>query len=374
MVHNRYGATARGGAERVVERLVAELERRGHAVVVVSPSTPGFASLGRMPALLRACWHVLDMVNVRAAAVLRRAIIAHRPDVIHTHNLVGCGGLTPRVIRERGILWAHTLHDAQLITPSGILIQGAPQSVMERSFVGRWFRAWRKWVFASPAMVIAPSRWLLDLHRRYGFFARSAVAVIGNPIDVRSDALHPRSGAIRRFVFVGQVEGVKGIEVLVEAFRRVRSACPDATLQIVGDGSRSAALRRSARDVRGISLRGRLDGDGVRTAIAESDVLVVPSLVAENQPSVILEAFAVGVPVVASRIGGIPELVRDGETGFLVHPGSVDDLARVLQLCAEDPPRLHAMRAACHAVAGEHAIERIVAEYEEAYRSRNGSI
>ncbi|MDO8599244.1 MAG: glycosyltransferase, partial [bacterium] len=119
-------------------------------------------------------------------------------------------------------------------------------------------------------------------------------------------------------------------------------------------------------------VRGRLDSDGVQRAIAEVDVLVVPSLCAENQPSAILEAFAAGVPVVASRVGGIPELVRDGETGFLTDPGSVEDLIRVLRLCIEDPKRVRGMSAACLAVAETHATARIAKQFEALYTPADG--
>jgi len=161
---------------------------------------------------------------------------------------------------------------------------------------------------------------------------------------------------------------VKGILVLVEAFRQLRSLYDDVSLHVVGDGTLLPTLKRMSRDMRGLVLRGRLDADGVRTALAESDVLVVPSLCAENQPSAILEAYAAGVPVIASHVGGIPEIIREGETGFLVDPGSVEDLLRALRACVEDPKRIRAMATACHAVAAEHAVDHIVGQFEGVYR------
>jgi glycosyltransferase involved in cell wall biosynthesis len=168
-------------------------------------------------------------------------------------------------------------------------------------------------------------------------------------------------------LFLGQVEGPKGILALIEAFRQLRALYDDVTLHVVGDGALLPTLKRMSRDIRGLVLRGRLDGDGVHTALSESDVLVVPSLCAENQPSTILEAYAVGVPVIASRVGGIPEIIQDGETGFLVDPGSVEDLLRALRLCVEDPKHIRAMASACHTVAREHAAERVVDQYLEVY-------
>lgn len=374
MIHNRYGATTRGGAERVVERLVEELRARGHAVDVYHRTTWGFRALEHLPAILRAYWHVVDALNIVAAVRLRAALRRIKPDVVHTHNLIGCGGLTPWVIRRSDITWVHTLHDVQLVTPSGLLVHDQPQTWMERSVFGRAFRAFRRWLFGSPHVVTAPSRWLLQLHRGERFFSHAADAVVVNPIDDYPTPL-ARRGAVRTFLFVGQVEGMKGIIVLVEAFRQLRAMFPDIALHVVGDGTVFPILKRTARDLRGLTLRGRLDATGVRRALGEVDVLVVPSLCAENQPSVVLEAFAAGVPVVASRVGGIPELVHDGETGFLVDPGSVDDLMRTLRLCVEDPQRVRAMHAACRAVADAHAAPRVAEQFVALYtRAAQGGL
>ncbi|MBI4450244.1 glycosyltransferase [Candidatus Uhrbacteria bacterium] len=386
MIHNRHGETARGGAERVVERLMDTFRARGHVVHGDHRTTVGFNALNRLPAPIRAVWHLVDLLNIVAAVRLRATLRRTKPDVVHTHNLVGCSGLTPWVIRRSGVPWVHTLHDVQLITPSGLLTPRfqisdfrfqnrwwgdlAPPSVLERSFLGRWFRSLRRSLFGNPHVVTSPSRWLLQLHRAERFFPESRDVVVSNPIEVPS-AIPERRGAVRRFCVVGQVEGQKGIVVLIEAYRQLRAMFPDVSLHIVGSGSIFPLLKRMSRDVRGLVLRGRLDADGVCAAISESDVLVVPSLVAENQPSVILEAFAMGVPVVASRVGGIPELVRDGETGFLTDPGSVEDLVRVLRLCVEDPKRVRGMAAACRAIAEAHAVERVAEQLEGVYTDAN---
>ncbi len=394
MIHNRYGAAARGGAERVVDRLAAALTERDHVVEVSHRTTMGFDALAVLPAPLRAIWHLIDLFNVVAALHLRALLRRTKPDVVHTHNLVGCGGLTPWVIRRSGIPWVHTLHDAQLITPSGLLVHDAPSSSLERSFLGRWFRVLRRFLFGSSTIVTSPSRWLLELHRGERFFPESRDAVVGNPVDTsRMTRIHPADDAdtqmtrmhgsayphhlrvrsassvspIRTFLFLGQVEGQKGVLVALEAFRQLRSLYDDVHLYVVGDGALLPMLKRMSRDVRGLVLRGRLDADGVHTALAESDVLIVPSLCAENQPSAILEAYAVGVPTVASRVGGIPEIVQDGETGFLVDPGSVEDLLRALRACVEDPKRVRGMSAACRAVAAVHAVERVAEQVEGVY-------
>ncbi|MDO8599064.1 MAG: glycosyltransferase, partial [bacterium] len=237
MIHNRYGATARGGAERVVERLEATLRERGHVVDVYHRTTLGFGALDRLPAFVRALWHIADSCNVIAAFRLRATLQRTKPDIIHTHNLIGCGGLTPWIIRRSGIPWIHTLHDVQLITPSGLLTAVSPpllegerevvyeqkrggsdsspealakgergwgglasHTALERSVFGRWFRAFRRRLLGSPDVVTSPSQWLLKLHRGERFFPRSLDAVVGNPIDAQPTA-PPRHGAVRTFLF-----------------------------------------------------------------------------------------------------------------------------------------------------------------------------
>lgn len=381
MLTNRYGDDARGGVERVVDVLAGALRSAGHDVIVRTRTTVGFRALSRLPVVLRALWHLWDAVNVVAAWSLARYLRRARPDVIHTHNIVGCGGLTPWVIRRSGIRWVHTLHDVQLVTPSGLVDRdGQPYTAVERSALGRAFRALRRRLFGSPDVLTSPSAWLLAFHQSAGFTPRSRAVVIRNPAPAPYEAEHLPSDAlmqmpigsggqrsVRAFAFAGQVEGHKGIVLLFEAFARLRAMFPDITLQVIGDGSVLPMLKRASREVRTLILRGRLDARGVATAIAHADVVVVPSLCAENQPSVILEAYAAGVPVVASRTGGIPELVEDGVTGFLVEPGNLDDLMRALRYCIEDPRAVHAMRAACVERARTHDVRLIAHEFLAAY-------
>lgn len=384
-VHNRFGATARGGAERVVELLASAFADRNHEIHVVRPKQSrnsqshgriflhdfwvpnirSFDQLGSLATPFRMLWHGIDAGNIPSARSFARLLRAIDPDIVHTHNLVGFGGLFPGVLRRARVPWIHTLHDVQLLTPSGLLIHDAPAHPIERSVLGRVFRSFRRSRFGSPTVVTSPTRWLLDLHRRSGFFPQSRTAIIGNPVELAP--LTTRSGAVRSILFIGQLEGAKGVHILIEAFRRIRAVAPDALLHVIGDGSAAPALRRASRDIRGIVLRGRLSSEAITEALRNADLLVVPSLCAENQPSVILEAFAAGVPVIASRVGGIPEIVRDGETGFLVDPGSVDDLFRVLWCCIEEPSRVRDMAVNCHEAVTVHGVDRIVDQWEAMY-------
>lgn len=149
-----------------------------------------------------------------------------------------------------------------------------------------------------------------------------------------------------RVGYVGTLVWHKGVHVLIDAIRQMPS--DQAEVSIFGDSDTfpdyTAELRASARGLR-VRFLGRFERDRVADIYSQLDVLVVPSLWLENSPLVIHEAFMAGVPVVGARIGGITDLVRDGENGLLYSPESSSALASALSRLATDRSRLLALRA-----------------------------
>jgi glycosyltransferase involved in cell wall biosynthesis len=177
---------------------------------------------------------------------------------------------------------------------------------------------------------LAPTRFARERALEAGIPAqRVEVAPLGavdGPPQARGD------GPRRRLAFVGSVLPHKGVHVLVEAFRGLDG--DGLRLDVHGslalDPGYAAALRRTAAGDRRIRLRGPFPEGGQATVLSETDVLVAPSVWWENSPLTVLEALAAGVPVVASAIGGVPELVEDGVSGILVPPGDVAALGAAL--------------------------------------------
>jgi glycosyltransferase involved in cell wall biosynthesis len=193
-------------------------------------------------------------------------------------------------------------------------------------------------------LFIAPSEFLRQQYIQQGFPAdrivtiengmdTSRLAGYGNP-QIPHDATHVQFG------FLGSLAWQKGVHVLVEAFNRMP---PNARLVVYGSDRvfpEYAAEVRSLAKHPGIRFAGALDYRRIGGALCELDCLVTPSLWFENSPLVIQEAFSLGIPVVASRLGALVEKVDDGRTGRLFEPGSVDDLARVLQELVDQPAQL----------------------------------
>lgn len=165
--------------------------------------------------------------------------------------------------------------------------------------------------------------------------ARSEVGVVGTS--------NAGEGPLR-VLFVGRLVERKGVEVLVRALARLLERRA-ATLVVIGEGPLEPAIR--ALVVRlgltgQVALAGRVDDEALRRAYREADVFVLPAVVdakgdTEGLGVVLLEALRFGVPVIASRAGGIPDIVRDGDTGWLVPPGDPAALADALDRVAADP-------------------------------------
>lgn len=131
-------------------------------------------------------------------------------------------------------------------------------------------------------------------------------------------------------LFVGRLAEVKGVPLLLEAFRRLRPGHPDATLTIVGDGELRQALEGEAEGVDNVRFTGAIGQADVAAELARSAIFILPSF-AEGVPVVLMEAMAAGRPVVATRITGVPELVEDGVSGVLIEPGDVEALTAAIE-------------------------------------------
>ncbi len=165
----------------------------------------------------------------------------------------------------------------------------------------------------------------------------------------------------RDLLFVGRLEERKGVNFLLDAVALLKARCSDVRLKIVGNGPQKEALERQTAALSleaVVTFAGTKDEAGVAEALRHADLLVVPSL-SEGLPVVIMEALASGVPVVASAVDGIPELVRDGETGWLVPPCDPRKLANGIEQLQMDPGLRQCMgEAGRQLVAADHDAQR----------------
>jgi len=390
IISNLYPPHERGGAELIARRVADEFSRRGHHVSVLTTQPySGLASLflslqekhlervyrfhpvnvfgieniNKKPFLWRLLWHGIDAVSPGVRSVVRRWILEEQPDVIFTHNLKGIGLSIGRMIQASHVRHIHTLHDVQLTVPSGLLMWGHERSFLNRSFLRKWYEMLSKWAMGKPDVVLSPSSFLLNLHVSRGFFSEAKNKVIPNPappVLVPNRAV-TRSGPIR-FLFAGQLEEHKGILFLLHALNAIEIPFE---LHIAGDGSlREEIEERCSHDAR-LTFHGFVALDPMLKLMAHMDAVIVPSLCYENSPTIIYESFAVGTPVIASRLGGIPELVVEGENGWTFEPGNEQGLLAALNCFVNDPSVCWAKASKIREMAQVYALKTYVDELEE---------
>lgn len=200
--------------------------------------------------------------------------------------------------------------------------------------------------------------------------AGERIDIIPNGIDLRMFPIRRRSNRPRRVTMVACLREGKRIDVLIAAIPRIVAEYPDVEFQIVGDGPCRAQLIEMATGL-GVLRHVRFMGhrDDVPAILSDSDLFVLPSQ-SEASPNVILEAMAAGLPVVASNVGGIPELVSDGISGHLVAPSDPGALAGALLDLVAHPDRATAFgRAGRARIEREYSFERMVTQFETLYLS-----
>lgn len=209
----------------------------------------------------------------------------------------------------------------------------------------------------SVGLGIVPSRTLRDQLVAFGLPAERLM-VVPYGIPTRPLAgIKKTGGGTLRVAYLGRIIPAKGVHVLLEAAERLRRA--QIQIDLHGDippygdiDDYAKRMRRRAASNPGVRWHGAYDHDALSGILAEADVVVVPSIWYENQPFVMLEAFASGTPVVATDLGGMRELVQDGRNGLLFPRGDAQALAQCLEQLADDRPLLERLREGIGPVTG----------------------
>lgn len=382
-----------GGAEVYALALTRELAERGHEVGFFGTAPDREADEDTLRVVRRPRYDVRVLFHdpvVRDA--LESTVARFRPELLHVHNVFSLGVDVLELLGTTGVPIVQTVHDFGLLCPNSWCVWGdgspCPGGVGAKCFLHDCQRNYsydpevalhtllkQRTLAGIVDLAICPSRYLAERMRASG--ARD-VRHLNYFIDpIAAGAAHERQA--KELVYIGRLEPEKGLEHLLDAMPHVLRADPGVHLTIIGGGALENALASRAR---GMGLGGSVDfvskvpraelGHVYATATA----CVMPSVWSENSPLVAYECLAAGLPMIASRIGGIPELVEEGLAGFTFTPRDPRDLAEkalcLLSLPLDERARMSvAMRARAESFRIGPHIERILGFYDEA-RSRLG--
>lgn len=384
LVHQLYYPNMIGGAEYSVQTLAQGLTALGHEVAVVCTREASGVDVtshegikvyqvglknvywpfdGHNPQLLKPLAHALNAYNPLMAREVAQILKTEAPDVVHTHNLGGFSAATWRAIGQSGVPLVHTLRDYSLLCPRNAFKDGHACESM--CWTCRPFAVPRRACTAAVDAVVGVSQYTLDRHLDWGYFkATPHRTVIYNAYDPpRSDRASPgRPHDALRLGFLGGLTQRKGFGFMLETL-----ASTEHTWELYIGGRTDSDYVRD--------LRARYESSNIyflgyvnpADFLGTIDVLLVPSLWPEPFGRIVAEAYAHGVPVIASNRGGLREIVEDGQTGFTFDPNQPSEMTERIQDLDVNRSLLQRMQQVVIQKAERYRIDRHVQAYVEVY-------
>jgi len=338
LINNLYKPYQRGGAETVVESTYQALIKAGHDcfVITTTPDEQRFGpkiyylqskyyNLNKYNSFVRFWWHLNNLFSYNTPNKIKGIIKTEKPDLVITHNLMGLGFQTPRIIKDLGVKHFHILHDIQLVWPSGLMYYGQEKKI--NTIYAKVYQAITKKCFSYPEKIISPSAWLLRLHQGKNFFSTAKTQILPNPIELETITERKKQHEPFSLLFLGQIEKHKGIELLLSAFQKLEDT--KFYLRVAGAGSLSEKLQKKYQATN-LKFLGRVKKEELPALFAKSDLLILPSICYENFPVSLLLAASFNTPSLASDLGGASEIIKE-YGGLLFSPQSEEDLIKKIK-------------------------------------------
>ncbi len=337
LAHNYYQQPGGEDTEFAAEKNL--LRQRGHEVVEFTRRNAEIHRIGRLRAAVSALW------SRDSRRALRRMLREVRPDVVHFHNtFLLISPAAYYVCQEEGIPVVQTLQNYRLLCPGAAFLRDGQvcEDCVGKTvpWPGMFYGCWRdsRAQTSVVAAMLAFHRWLgtwqkqVDVYVALTEFARQKFIEGGLPAEkivIKPNFIYPDPGpgdsSGNYGLFVGRISREKGINTLIRAWRKLRGI----PLKVVGDGPLMGEIQRAWQEgsFEELEILGWRSHDEVLALMREARFLVFPSEWYEGFPLTIAEAFACGLPVIASRLGAMVEIVEDGRTGLHFEPRNPDDLA-----------------------------------------------
>jgi glycosyltransferase involved in cell wall biosynthesis len=369
-----------GGAEAIYFRTAEILQEHGHNSVFFAmqhpDNLPSNTSEYFMPLIdvsgrnivnqLKASFR--NLYSFKARKYIARLLDRYPVDLVHMHDIHR--QMSPSILHEikkRRIPVVMTLHNYKMICPSFLMMaHGKPceacdqgkyynavkfrcvKGSLSRSFLlslASYLHHRILDIYKNVDIFIAPSIFLKNKHEEMGF--NKKMVHLPYPLDIK-EFEHINAGATAYnddgrivFVYFGRLEPEKGLYTLFESIKNIfkNGSGNETVFRIIGDGPIKGELQEIARknDMGHIKFLGFLKGENLFTEIKKANVVIIPSEWYENYPVSVMEAFALGRPVIGARIGGIPEMVKDNKTGLTFESGNPVDLSEKIKYVITNP-------------------------------------
>jgi glycosyltransferase involved in cell wall biosynthesis len=313
---------------------------------------------------LKALWHLHDLANSNNTKIFGEVCRKISPDIIVLHAIDGIGLNVWRWIRKADIPCIQVLHDYAIVCLNksrfrngrqcrGLCLACRAQKTIRMSWLDR----------AEHFAFVSPSRAVMKEVEHYVDLSRWRKLIIPNPnhflVKKRTWSIDRKP----RLLYVGRLDPSKGIDRVLrcalEAHKKI-----EFDADVLGSGPSEEYLRKTYGNSSWIRFHGRVDQEYIAHYMSEATALLVPSLWLENFPGVAVHALFAGLPVIASDIGGLPEIIDDRITGLLVPPRNEDAWTAAIVNVVENKSQISIWSTACLAAAQRFDATRALDEYE----------
>lgn len=383
-LHSLYAPHIGGGAEIVVRQLAEGLQGRGCDIVVLATGPNAglheemlngvrvyraglhnfywHFSQTRPNRLLRLGWHYRDRYNRSMRQHVKEVIERERPDVVVCNNLTGWSISAWDEITAAGLPIVQVLHDLYLLCPKDTMFSKG-RSCENQCGMCSAFRQRHAPASSQVAAVIGVSRYVLERITAQGYFTAASHHVVHNSIGTNG-SLAPRrpliNSSLLRFGYIGTLSENKGVSWLIEQFQALSI---NATLEIAGRGKLDYEAKiKGMADPSKVRFVGYQPSEYFMQGI---DVLVVPSIWAEPFGLVAVEGCSQHLPIIATKMGGLPEIIQENLNGLLCTPADPDSLGRaILKLYLDSGLRQRLSAQARDSVDAFMNMERMLDQYQ----------
>lgn len=363
IVNSFYYPEVKGGAEYSVKKLAEKLKKEGHTVLVIASGhynlVENIDGIDVHRLKLKAIYHsygsvkknlikmffhrLLDFYNVFNKKILKNEIKMFCPDIIHTNGLYEITPIIWKIGYDMNIPVVHTIRDFYLACPKTNLLKKNGEVCVRANLICQFYRHINRYFTRYVDYITAPSHMMISQIEQLLLFNNSQKKAVYNAceynqedvrtiLELRKKELPDKKNI--SFVYLGGLHLHKGISTMLDAFSLIKNE--NVELYIAGKGVEVERVKNASKNDKRIHYLGFLNEKELNDLLKKCNVLLCPSIWNEPFGRVILDAYMNGMPVIASRIGALPETIIDNKTGLLVSPGDIDELRDAMERFANE--------------------------------------
>ena len=312
-------------------------------------------------------WHILNSFNILNYFKIARKIDEINPDIIHTNNIGGISSIIWLIAHFKKIPLIHTIRDHSLLCIKTTMFKKG-RNCSQQCFTCKLINIFNKKLSVNVNAVVGISRYILDKHINHNYFPKSLYKVIPNslPNYYHLESKHNKKikkSEILTCGYIGTIYEGKGIEFLIDTFAELKNE--NIQLLIYGEAQNEHYLeiiKTKAKNSK-IYFKGYQNIDKIFKSV---DILIAPSLLNEAFGRTIIEAYSYGIPVIGTKRGGIPELIKEGITGYTFEPTNKEDLQSTILKFFENE-KISNLSANCIEEAHKYIPSNVTRQYSDLY-------